>query len=109
MKCLSRSRNLVVAVVVFLLAAASAPAALALPAGPGGGGGVGWDVQAFFDWVQGAFGGFFGGGGGEGEGVSSITGKLHNSLDPDGRDLTSSSDVSSTEEGENLDQGSMER
>lgn len=88
MKCVPRSRNLVATVVVFLLAA-SAPAALALPAGPGGGGGGGitWDVTAFFDWMQDVFGGFFGGGVGEDDGLGVITGKARSELDPNGNDL----------------------
>jgi hypothetical protein len=96
MKCLSVSRNVTATVLVLLLVAASAPAALALPAGPAGGGGAAWDVQAFFDWMQDLFAGFFGGGPGEEEGPSQLTEKQRADSVADGSDLKATSTGTST-------------
>lgn len=109
MKCLSVSRNVTATVLVLLLAAASAPAALALPAGPGGSGGAAWDVEAFFDWVQDLFGGFFGRAAGEDEGPSQITDKHRTTADPNGNDLTAASTELATDDSPALQDGFLGR
>lgn len=109
MKYFPVSRNLTAAVLVLFLAVASAPAALALPAGPAGDGGAVWNVEAFFDWVQGLFGGLIGGEGEEVGGPSQITDEMRGGLDPDGSDLTATSTPDSTEQSPSLEEGVVER
>ena len=83
-------RSLAVVVLLLTLAAASAPAAWALPAPPTGSHAPAWDLGSLFEWIQGVFGGWLGGGGGEEKRLSNVTDQVRSDLEPDGISATSS-------------------
>jgi len=87
-------RSLAVVVLLLTLAAASAPAAWALPAPPTGSHAPAWDLGSLFEWLQGVFGGWFGGGvGEEKEGqLQSLFDRDAAALEPDGAKLLSGGD-----------------
>ena len=91
MKTRSVPRSLAVVVLMLTLAAASAPAAWALPAPPAGSHAPAWDLGSLFEWIQGVFGGWFGGGGGEEkeDQLQSLFERDAAALEPDGAKLTS--------------------